>query len=57
MMVMEPTEEMIVLPGADWTFGWQEAVGGFVMISIAFLVTWVVTDLAPVAAPSSRSSR
>jgi hypothetical protein len=41
---------MIVMPGADATFGWQEAIAGFAMISIAaFLVTWIVTDLAHVS--------
>jgi hypothetical protein len=41
---------MIVMPGADATFGWQEAMAGFAMISIvAFLVTWIVTDLAHVS--------
>ena len=38
------------MPVADPSFGWQEAVAAFVMISaIAFLVTWVVTDLGHVA--------
>jgi hypothetical protein len=50
MMTIEPSEEMIVMPGADSTFGWQEAIAGFAMISIvAFLVTWIVTDLAHVS--------
>lgn len=50
MMAMEPTKGMIVMPGADWTFGWQEAMAGFAMFSIvAFLVTWTVTDLARVS--------
>ena len=35
--------------GADLSFGWQEAVVGFAIISlVAFLVTWVVTDLGRV---------
>ena len=38
------------MPGADATFGWQEAIAGFAVISIAaFLVTWIVTDLAHVS--------
>jgi hypothetical protein len=50
MMAMDSTEEMIVMPGADPTFGWQEAMAGFAIISIvAFLVTWLVTDLGHVS--------
>ena len=38
------------MPVADLSFGWQEAVAAFVIISaIAFLVTWVMTDLGHVA--------
>jgi hypothetical protein len=41
---------MIVMPAADPTFGWQEAMAGFALISIvAFLVTWLVTDLGHVS--------
>ena len=37
------------MPIADPSFGWQEALAGFAVISVvAFLVTWVVTDLAGV---------
>lgn len=33
------------MPVADTSFGWQEAVAAFAIISVvAFLVTWVVTD-------------
>lgn len=35
--------------GADPSFGWQEATEAFVVIAVvAFLVTWIVTDLAHV---------
>jgi hypothetical protein len=38
------------MPIADPSFGWQEALAGFAVISIvAFLVTWVVTDLGGVS--------
>jgi len=38
------------MPVADPSFGWQEAVAAFVIISVvAFLVTWVVTDLGHVS--------
>lgn len=38
------------MPVADPSFGWQEAITAFVIISaVAFLVTWVVTDLGHVA--------
>lgn len=38
------------MPIADTSFGWQEALAGFAVISIvAFLVTWVVTDLGRVS--------
>jgi hypothetical protein len=38
------------MPVADPSFGWQEALAAFAIISIvAFLVTWVVTDLAHVS--------
>jgi hypothetical protein len=41
---------MEVMPGADPTFSGQEAIAGFAMISVvAFLVTWVVTDLGHVS--------
>jgi hypothetical protein len=37
------------MPIADPSFSWQEALAGFAVISIvAFLVTWVVTDLGRV---------
>ena len=37
------------MPIAEPTFGWVEAVGAFAVLSaVAFLVTWVVTDLARV---------
>ena len=37
------------MPVADPSFGWQEAIAAFAVISIvAFLVTWVVTDLGHV---------
>jgi hypothetical protein len=37
------------MPVADSAFGWQEAVAAFAVISVvAFLVTWVVTDLGHV---------
>jgi hypothetical protein len=37
------------MPLADPSFGWQEAVAAFAIISVvAFLVTWVVTDLGHV---------
>jgi hypothetical protein len=50
MMAMDSMEEMIVMPGADSTFGWQEAMAGFAIISVvAFLVTWLVTDLGRVS--------
>jgi hypothetical protein len=40
---------MNVMPLADPSFGWQEAVAAFAIISVvAFLVTWVVTDLGHV---------
>jgi hypothetical protein len=38
------------MPVADPSFGWQEAIAAFAVISIvAFLVTWVVTDLGHVS--------
>jgi hypothetical protein len=38
------------MPIADPSFGWQEALAGFAVIStVAFLVTWVVTDLGRVS--------
>jgi hypothetical protein len=38
------------MPIADPSFAWQEALAGFAIISIvAFLVTWVVTDLGRVS--------
>jgi hypothetical protein len=38
------------MPIADPSFGWQEALAGFAVIStVAFLVTWVVTDLVHVS--------
>jgi hypothetical protein len=38
------------MPVADPSFGWQEAFAAFVIISVvAFLVTWIVTDLGHVA--------
>ena len=38
------------MPVADSSFGWQEAIGAFGIISVvAFLVTWVVTDLGHVS--------
>lgn len=38
------------MPVADASFGWQEAVAAFAIISIvAFLVTWVVTDVGHVS--------
>jgi len=40
---------MSIMPVADPTFSWQEAVGAFAVIAVsAFLVTWVVTDVARV---------
>jgi hypothetical protein len=37
------------MPGADLSFGWQEAVGALATVSLAgFLVTWIVTDVAHV---------
>jgi hypothetical protein len=37
------------MPVADPSFGWQEAIAAFAVISVvAFLVTWVVTDLGHV---------
>ena len=41
---------MKAVPIADPSFAWQEALAGFAIISIvAFLVTWVVTDLGRVS--------
>ena len=38
------------MPVADPSFGWQEATAAFAVISVvAFLVTWVVTDLGHVS--------
>src|SRR5215207_8308373 len=38
------------MPIADPSFGWQEALAAFAVIAIvAFLVTWVVTDLGRVS--------
>ncbi|HET6714867.1 MAG TPA: hypothetical protein VFI59_14295 [Actinomycetota bacterium] len=38
------------MPGADPSFGWQDALAAFAIIStVAFLVTWVVTDLGHVS--------
>jgi len=38
------------MPVADPSFGWQEAAAAFAIISVvAFLVSWVVTDLARVS--------
>jgi hypothetical protein len=38
------------MPIADPSFGWTDALAGFVVISIvAFLVTWVVTDIGRVS--------
>ncbi len=37
------------MPVADPSFGWQEAAAAFAIIAVvAFLVTWVVTDLGHV---------
>jgi hypothetical protein len=41
---------MSVMPLPDASFGWQEAIAAFAIISmVAFLVTWVVTDLGHVS--------
>jgi hypothetical protein len=41
---------MSIMPVADSTFGWQEAIAAFAIISVvAFLVTWIVTDLGHVS--------
>jgi hypothetical protein len=41
---------MNVMPVADPSFGWQEAIAAFAIISVvAFSVTWVVTDLGRVS--------
>ena len=38
--------------GADPSFGWQDAIAAFAIIAfIAFLVTWIVTDLLEVSRP------
>jgi hypothetical protein len=38
------------MPVSDPSFGWQEAIAAFAIISVvAFLVTWVVTDLGHVS--------
>ena len=38
------------MPVADSSFGWQEATAAFAIIAVvAFLVTWVVTDLGHVS--------
>ena len=37
------------MPVADPSFGWQEALAAYAIVAlVAFLVTWVVTDLAHV---------
>jgi hypothetical protein len=42
--------EMSVMPVADTSFGWQEAITAFAIISVlAFLVTWIVTDVGHVS--------
>ena len=42
---------MRAMPVADSSFGWQEAIGAFDHLGVAFLVTWVVTDLGHVEDP------
>ena len=38
--------------GADPSFGWQDAIAAFAIVAfIAFLVTWIVTDLLEVSRP------
>ena len=38
------------MPVADPSFGWQEALVAYAIVAfVAFLVTWVVTDLAHVS--------
>ena len=46
------------MPVPDPSFGWQDATAAFAIIAIvAFLVTWVVTDLGHVSGPLTSDPR
>ena len=43
-------KEMCTMPVPDPSFGWRDATAAFAIIAVvAFLVTWVVTDLGHVS--------
>jgi len=49
-MMTSDGKEMRLVPVADPSFGWQEALAAFAVISlVAFMVSWVVTDLGHVS--------